>query len=363
MSPVGNSADSQDMKVEIRKNLKNNTLAVITLNVGDGDSIIVRFPQKQGEDVVCAVIDCYNGDKTYEALLSLGAKKIKFICATHPHSDHTLGIKNLIESCLSSGIEIEQFWDSGFRHVSKIHYDLIRLLQAHPEIDVIFPTSGYETVVRKVRIQVLSPSIQLKNRYDTFGTNINNASIVMKLEYPPKDIAPYYHTSDAEFENRRAEDPKYRQHSMILAGDAQFDAWARITDEFPELIKTANRGQMIDTGSIKHTPLRCQVLKVPHHMSKHGISLEVLETLRPRYVITSCSNRSRHGFPHELTVMAVNDVRRTQKDVMWFTGHPDADKRGGSIVTLFDPDRVRPKIYALGEPASKSAPLPEMARE
>ncbi|MCP4671678.1 MAG: MBL fold metallo-hydrolase [Desulfobacula sp.] len=347
-----------EIKQAIKKNLKNNTMSLITLNVGDGDAIIIRFPKQRGEDVSCAVIDCYNAKKTYGALKSLGAKKIHFICATHPHSDHTLGMKKLIETCLADGIEIKQFWDSGFRHVSKIHYNLVRLLQKHPEINVIFPTSGYETIINKVRVQVLSPSIQLKNRYDTFGTNINNASIVLKFEYPPKDIAPYYQTSDNNFDKFQAHEHKLKQHSIILGGDAQFDAWARITEDFPELKKTGNRGQMIDPDTIEHKPLRCQVLKIPHHMSKHGISLEVLEALHPRYTITSCANKSRHGFPHELTVMAVNDVRRKEKNVMWFTGHHMADKRAGSIVTLFNPKRVRPLIYGLGEPASKTAPLP-----
>ncbi len=348
----------KEIQRAIKKQLKNNTLSLITLNVGDGDAIILRFPKRQGEEVSCAVIDCYNSEKTFQALKALGTKKIHFICATHPHSDHTKGLGKLIKYCLEDGIKIEQFWDSGFRHVSKIHFDLLTLLREHPEINMIFPTSGYETIINKVRVQVLSPSIQLKNRYDTFGTNINNASIVLKFEYPPKDIAPYYQTSENVFEKYLVDKKKLKQHSIILGGDAQFDAWARITEEFPELKKTGNRGQMIDPDTIKHKPLRCQVLKAPHHMSKHGISLEVLETLRPRYVIASCSNKSAHGFPHELTVMAVDDIRKKEKNVMWFTGHHIADKRAGTVVTLLSENRVKPLMYGLGEASSELAPLP-----
>lgn len=351
--------DLAQKKKAIKKYLKNNTMMVMVLNVGDGDAIIVRFPKKQGEKVSCAVIDCYKGQKTFDALKAVGAETIRFICATHPHSDHTLGLGRLIRLCLDDGIEIEQFWDSGFRHVSKTHFDLIGLLKQHPEIDVIFPTSGYETIINQVRIQVLSPSIQLKNRYDTFGTNINNASIVLKLEYPPKEIAPYYQKSNTVFESHLAAEESLKQHAVILGGDAQFDAWARITDEFPELRKTGNRGQMIDPDEIDYTPLRCQVLKTPHHMSKHGISLEVLETLKPRYVLTSCSSRSRHKFPHDLTVLAVEDIRK-QKDAMWFTGHREKRHRSGSLVALFREKKVKALLYGLGESVSESAPLPEL---
>ena len=117
---------------------------------------------------------------------------------------------------------------------------------------------------------------------------------------------------------------------------------------------------MINPDIIEHRPLRCQVLKVPHHMSKHGISLEVLETLNPRYTITSCSNQSKHGFPHELTVMAVEDIRKKKKDDgMRFTGHRDVEKRFGTIVALFCEKARRPLIYGLGESVSKPAPFPE----
>lgn len=350
----------KETKKAIKKYLKPSTLSVVVLNVGDGDAIVIRFPSKYGKKA-CAVVDCYNAGKTIAALKALGTETIPFICATHPHFDHTAGMIKLIKWCIQEGVQIDQFWDSGFRHVSKTHYDLIQLLRKNPDINVIFPTSGYETTISRVRIQVLSPSILLKNRYDTFGTNINNASIVLKLEYPPKDIAPYYLTTEKAGDEVLAEEERLKQYSIILGGDAQFDAWARITEEFPELQQTGNRGQMIDPDIIEHKPLRCQVLKVPHHMSKHGISLEVVETLHPRYSIASCSNQSRHGFPHELTVMAVEDIHKKKKDDgMRFTGHRDPGKRSGTIVALFRENARKPLIYGLGESAAKPAPIPDL---
>lgn len=353
----------QEVRSKIKQYMKNTTMAVVTLNVGDGDAIILRFPKKQGEGVCCAVVDCYKADKTFKALKALNTETIPFICATHPHSDHTRGISKLIRLCRNDGITIKQFWDSGFRHVSKIQYDLIKLLRELNDIDLIYPTSGYETVINTVKIKILSPSIQLKNRYDTFGTNINNASIVLKLEYPPKDIAPYYQTKESVPDNVLAKEEQIKQYSVILAGDAQFDAWARITEEFPELKKTGNRGQMIDPDVIEHQPLRCQVLKAPHHMSKHGISLETLEILHPRHVIASCSNRSRHGFPHELTVLAVRDIRENPEkdDGIYYTGHRLSNKRSGTIVALFRKEVSRPNIFCLRESVTKSAPLPKFS--
>ena len=342
----------------IKANMKDDTLGLIVLNVGDGDAIIIRFPPKYGEKA-CSVVDCYNAGKTIAALEVLKPDTIPFICATHPHYDHTKGLATIIKWLMEKKIPVEEFWDSGFRHVSKTHYELIGLLRDNPQIKVKYLTSGSEVTLNKVRILVLSPSIQLKNRYDTFGTNINNASIVLKLEYPPKDIAPYYLSPQEAAAKGLSEEERLEQHSIILGGDAQFDAWARITEEFPELQRTSNRGQLIDPLLRKHRPLSCHVLKIPHHMSKHGISLEVLEILRPRYTIASCDNKSTHGFPHDLTVMAVEDVlRKNSEKGMRFTGHRDKKKRSGTIVALFKERGKRPLVYNLGEPVSKKAPLP-----
>jgi beta-lactamase superfamily II metal-dependent hydrolase len=257
--------------------------------------------------------------------------------------------------CNENNITVKQFWDSGFRHVSVTHYKLIKLLR-ESDISIVYPTSGYESTINKVAVRVLSPSIRLKNRYDTFGTNINNASIVLKLEYPPKDIAGYFRPENDMSNKELAEEEKLKQNTVILGADAQFDAWAVITDEFPTLRRTENRGQLIDKTR-KHQPLKCQILKVPHHMSKHGISLEVLETLLPKYTIASCADKSEHGFPHELTVLAAQDIYRgRQKKAIFFTGHREKEHRSGTVVSVLRGEG-EPLIYELGESKGKDAPL------
>lgn len=341
----------------LRSKLTDETLGVFVLNVGDGDAIVIRFPKVNGR-VSVAVVDCYDAKKTCAAIEDLGATHIEFVCATHPHFDHTKGILALLEWAIGKGIAVEQFWDSGFRHVSKTHYDIIRFLQKHDEIRVVRPTSGYETVCSLVRVLVLSPSIYLKNRYDTFGTNINNASIVLKLEYPPQDVAPAYlpkaSVSDEELERNEG----LKRNTLILAADAQFDAWARITQEFPELVDTDNRLALIDAKKRQFRPLRCQVLKAPHHMSKHGVTLEVMEALRPRYTIASCASRSRHGFPHELTVLAVEDLQKKKKDSgLRFTGHRKRGLGGGTIATLCKGNGSMPVVIPLGDGVGDRAPL------
>ncbi len=343
---------------------QDSNLGVVVLSVGDGDSIVVRFPPAHSpidnlgnRKTVGAVVDCYNAKKTKAALTDLGIDELAFVCATHPHADHIRGLESLIKWCVEENISIHQFWDSGFRHVSKMHYDLIKTLRLNPEIKFICPTSGFELYINRVRVQVLSPSILLRNRYDTFGTNINNASIVMKLDYPAADIAEPF--GDGAPANSNAEPEELKQNTIILGGDAQFDAWARITEEFPHLVPTSNRYQLIDPDAKEHKPLKCQILKVPHHMSKHGVSLEVMEILRPIYSLASCANKSRHGFPHELTVMAAKDIKskKTKDKGIRYTGHKDPQERSGTLVAIMKGDGYKPRVFELGETAAQNAPL------
>ena len=62
-------SDSNTKKL-IKKNMQDDTLSLVVLNVGDGDNIIIRFPSKYGKRA-CAVVDCYNANKTIAALEAL----------------------------------------------------------------------------------------------------------------------------------------------------------------------------------------------------------------------------------------------------------------------------------------------------
>jgi len=63
---------------------KRKELRVHLLNVGHGCNIIIQFP-----DDTFGVVDCYLASKTINYLAKLGATELQFICATHPHADHS----------------------------------------------------------------------------------------------------------------------------------------------------------------------------------------------------------------------------------------------------------------------------------
>jgi len=255
------------------------TLSVHVLNVGDGDSIVVELPEAGGSRSHM-VVDCKRGDKTIEYLKRLGATRLGLVVATHPHADHINGLVAVMKEYPDTGID--QFWDSGFRHNSDTWYEMVRYVRDdRPSVHFVRPTSGLTTVMSGVEVTVLAPSISLRNRYDTYGVNINNSSIVLKLAY--------------------------KDESIVLAGDAQLESWGKVTEEFPHFEKTSNPAQHIKVEK-SFLPLDCKFLKVSHHGSKHGTALEVIEKLKPNVAAITCDSPSEYGFPHHLATDSIKEL-------------------------------------------------------
>jgi beta-lactamase superfamily II metal-dependent hydrolase len=304
------------------------SLRVHVLNVGDGDSIIVEFPEVNGNRRY-GVVDCSNATKTIDYLKKLGVKELEFVCATHPHYDHIRGMPKLLSTFQGA---IHEFWDSGFRHTSLTHERVITNVEADTNIRFSRVTSGTEKMCNGVKVCVMAPSIALRNRYDTWGININNASIVIKLEY-------LYGTAK-------------KAGIILLGADAQFDSWSKVVEEFPAWEKTENPDQRIQVGQGQN-PLNCQVLKVSHHGSKHGTMLEFVEKLSPRHAIVSCSGTSTYGFPHELALLALEE---TTTDRYFTDGGHGIQRSGTSVVECNGTNQ--PDVIELRESRSAMATPP-----
>jgi beta-lactamase superfamily II metal-dependent hydrolase len=360
--------------------LADDDLAIFVLNVGDGDAIVIRFPadgQADGQGVSCAVIDSFNGAKTVALLHALEATHLRFVCATHPHWDHISGLRRVLAEFAG---RVDEFWDSGFRFTSTTYRSLMEEVQRQSgpagRLRVVRPTSGFEVFHAGASLTVLSPSVALRNRYDTYGVDVNNASIVVRLTYPvPPPSLQYPLTNGEEPE----EGPPGR--TAILGGDAQTDAWASVLGEFPHLDPDPRIWARAIGAKKGRQPLACDFFKVSHHGSKRGVNLELLERLGDRagggpstgariHVISCASGSgSVHGFPHTVTQGLLREVRSPQAK----SGgqHPSDDRLGihytsqamapamepaGSVAYVMGADG-RARLYRLGDAPAAPATL------
>ena len=299
------------------KPIRSEDLVIHVLNVGFGDAIVVELPADEQGQRRHAVVDCYLAKKTLAYLDRLAQarpaqRQLAFLCVTHPHRDHILGALSLLKDATCRPLE---FWDSGFRHNSTTYRDVLNAL-CEQRIRLIRVSSGMEWYFGRVRITALAPSVALRNRYATYGVDSNNASIVLRLEHHDTDVMMVSSLPSGGTPGSTSA-PKAGQAVVILGGDAEFDSWARISDEFPHLERTSENDPLVEKKIVDQ--LACDVVKVSHHGSMHSVPLNVFERMAPQLAIVSTkqalgekqvgSQKIMRGmFPHQTTALSLEEV-------------------------------------------------------
>jgi beta-lactamase superfamily II metal-dependent hydrolase len=322
-------------------NIKPSDLVISILNVGFGDNIVVRFPRRADNIYPVGIVDCYKAQKTkdYIKIHTEDSFKVQFICATHPHRDHILGINSL----LSDGdFAPKEFWDSGFRHNSNEYRKILTTLKSK-RIQTIRASSGMERYFGNVSVTVLAPSTLLRNRYATYGVDMNNASIVLRLEHHRRDVLSI--KSEEYGGNMSREDIRKAGKSVaILTGDAEFDSWGHITQEFPKLERQSAHKPLVNK-MINY--LACHTIKVAHHGSMHSSPLDVYEKMSPNLAVISTRQKqsssvvgTRNMFPHDSSILALKECNA---EILTTDGTYEAssanlnDPQQGSIIIAIPP--------------------------
>ena len=300
-------------------------LVYFLLNVGDGDTQLFLLPAGQDGhrqlvivDVATTaklprLLDCLHDEDLIDSPGSPG--QISLLVATHPHHDHIGGMADLIDRLAEaqptgSRSAIDQFWEPGYFYPSPSFHNLMKRLEACRDIRWLQPTSGTTLFLGAVKITVIGPGVGLRNRFDTYGIKVNDASLTLMVEYPATKIQAEPDPRRPQRMNRRL--IKRRTHRLLLGADAQFTSWAQATVDFPDLEQEYNpvlaRELRAATGS---DYLKADVVKLSHHGSKHGVNIELLERVAaPITLISSQIGGGSYNFPHVLAMEAVREARQ-----------------------------------------------------
>jgi beta-lactamase superfamily II metal-dependent hydrolase len=346
-------------------NIKPEDLVISILNVGFGDNIVIRFPRQANGTYPVGIVDCYKAQKTKDYIRDHTGNsfRIEFICATHPHKDHILGINSVLNE---PGFEPAEFWDSGFRHNSNTYRTILTTLRSK-QTRTIRASSGMERYFGNVSVTVLAPSMLLRNRYASYGVDMNNASIVLRLEHHSRDVLEI--KSEEYTGNISQEDIRKAGKSVaILAGDAEFDSWSHITQEFPKLEKQDAHKPLV-SKMINY--LACHTIKVAHHGSMHSSPLDVYEKMSPNLAVISNKQKlstsavgTRNLFPHNLSIRALEeckaDIRTT--DGTYEASISNNQPQHGSIVIAIPPGG-KPRWRKMNDNSSNAPPAPTTLNE
>ena len=223
---------------EIVPGLPHGDLLVHFIDVGQGDSILVEFRDK------AMLVDAGErdmGERVIAYIQSRGIERLDVVVATHAHSDHIGGLRDVI-----SALPVCRFVDAGQPHPTATYESLLTRAE---ELDIPY------VVAERGQTIALDPDLEIlvENPGKEPLGDINEDSIVLKVIYG--DVS-YLLTGDA---GRPAEE------SMMKAG----------------------------------LDLDADVLKVGHHASRYASSAGFLSAVSPSISVITVGAGNDYGHPHE----------------------------------------------------------------
>lgn len=234
------------------------------LNVGRGDSVVIKYTDEQSNNSFFGVIDSNlnQGENKPKALLklkALGATHLSFIALTHPHLDHYLGMSQIMEEFTFSKfysfpLKIEdakklaniakKATSTTDKNINKNAIEFIKILHKACSIkDSWEPCSGLKSQVypdgfSDVEIISILPTPNEKGQFFNL-ISAENPNLSLLTGNHPNDISLAFSV-------------KYAGITTILGGDASKRNW----DEHRFIL----RKNKIDN-------LDATIYKLPHHGS------------------------------------------------------------------------------------------------
>lgn len=246
--------------VSVLFSLPDGRLHVVFCDVGQGDAAYIRFPD--GRDMLIdggpnnAVLGCLSSHMPF------WDRSLDLVVLTHPQKDHLQG---LIE--VAKRYHIGRFLKSDVANTTE-GYAMLTTALSDGNIPVALVAQGETIRLSQSALSVLWP--QQGNVLGATTTNVNDFSVVFHLRYG---------TFDA-----------------VLPGDADTRVEAGYRD----------------------TPLAVdgiEVLKVPHHGSKTGMSTAYLDWLNPRLAVISVGkNTYGHPAPEILDMLSQRAIHMLRTD-------------------------------------------------
>ena len=219
------------------------TLTVDMLDVGQGDSILLRSPAGKA-----VLIDAGEGKgRVSDQLRALGVTELSMAVATHPHADHIGGMNDVLLA-----IPTKMYLDNGLTHTTATYNTLMRTVELRA---IPYKTAVVGQVFNLddgIKIEVLAPAgTPLRGT----RSDLNANSVVLRVT----------HGKDC----------------MLLTGDSEADSEDRL---------------------VQNGLQPCEVLKVAHHGSEYSTTDAFLAAVQPKIALISVGSDNNYGHPGPKTV-------------------------------------------------------------
>lgn len=238
-------------------------LHMVVCDVGQGDAIFITTP-KQAQILVDggpdeSVLNCLSKNMPF------WDRSIDTIILTHPHADHYVGLIRVVERYHLNGFYTEEVKSNSET------YKLLEAKLAAQNLSAKYLTTGDDFKDKSgVEIKILWPNPATLETADhnTSNLDLNGLSVVVLLTFG--------------------------NFSALLTGDAGENIMDHISPE---------------VGSVN-------ILKVPHHGSRTGMTNNFLNIIKPEVGIISVGIDNKYGHPasESLTLLKDHQVRILRTD-------------------------------------------------
>lgn len=225
-------------------------LTVVMLDVGQGDSILVRGPTGK-----TMLVDAGGSEKVAEEsilprLRALGVSRLDYLLLTHPHQDHVGGMATVLAALPTDATVL-----SGEISTNDDYREFLMTVQRR-KVQAVQARRGVNLDLGEdVAAEVLNPP-------GVLFEESNDNSVVVRVTYG--------------------------RVSVLLMGDAEERA--------------------IESMLEARLPLESAVLKVGHHGSANATSKALLQAVRPDYALISVGVNNPFKHPHRETLSLLNEA-------------------------------------------------------
>lgn len=260
---------------------KPDEMAVVFLDVGQGDAVFIRTPMK--ENILIDAGEGSNPDFKFARQVDAAAElilpffkrnkinQLDYFITTHPHSDHIGGAYEIIEK-----MSIDKVWIAGMDHPSRSKKDLLTAVKNKKDqtsIELEKPEKAGGTLNVGQSLQLESPVRSWLLRTRPYAENVNQSSLVTLLHYG--------------------------KTSFLFTGDTEKKG------EFNLVQKWGNE-------------LDVDVLKVGHHGSHSSSIKPFIQTVKPRHSVIMVGHYNSFGHPTDEVLSRLkrvgSSINRTDQD-------------------------------------------------
>ena len=254
--------------------IPDNNLYIIACDVGQGDAILVTYKNIQiltdgGPDN--KVISCLGKH------IPFYDREIELIISTHPDSDHSTGLVDVLKNYKVDNIFINPI-DSGTQTIKALEN-----LVGSQGVHVITPIEGMQLGVGLIHLDIFNPNQDLFN------------GLTDKVEgdklgfYKPKESTNIYSIV-------------YRLNFINFKG------------LFPGDIASIDSDRLASENLIGNV----NYIKVPHHGSNDGLTDNLLKAIMPKVAVISVGKKNLFGHPTQkiLDMLNIYNVKTYRTDEM-----------------------------------------------